>query len=153
MTSDDYYAPTHLAAARRAWHEFKEAVGFEAFCLYDPSDLSGKRPLPVWLARCLAPWKPLAWQFSRYKLEQLFRPARAARREDLSNIEQAVFWGGGASMSDEEWAYADALVAEFGSKHMPPRDWQPAILVEEIGLNMGMTREEVRAITAKPATA
>jgi hypothetical protein len=148
--SEDYYAPTYRNAVRHAWHEFKEGCQHEYWDMSDPKgEYDDCRGWPKPLAFVLAPWRPLMWRFSRYNLERLLRPKKAERRMDHNNFEQAVFWGGGADIDDETWAYIDELVKEFGGEHMPPRDWQPANLVEEIGVNMGMTREEVRELVSK----
>jgi hypothetical protein len=143
----DEKPPTHLDAIREAWHEFKEAVGFEAFCLSD-STYGPSLPAPIaWLC---APWKPLFYRFTPYNLERLFRPQKAERRAHVYRLQDFVFWCGGAAMTDEEWAEADALVAEFGID-FPPRDWEPMSAAEAVGATMGYSREEVAEIIAAPA--
>lgn len=144
MTDAVYDRPlTHLEAIREAWAEFVGAVSFEAFCLRD--DEPGSPGLPVALAWLCAPWRPLAWRFRPDNLERLFRPARAERRQRLADLCEFVFICGGSEMSEEHWAEADALVAEFGGD-FPPRDWLPYSPAETVGAIMGMSREEVAEI-------
>lgn len=147
---EPYRPPTHMDAIREAWHEFKEGVAFEAFCLqlnddeYDPG-------FPAPLAWVCAPWGPLAYRFKPYNLERLFRPQKAERRDHLSRLSNCVFWCGGDYLSDETWAEVDALVAEFGGD-FPPRDWKPMSAAEAVGQGFGYSREEVAEILARPAT-
>lgn len=144
MTDDQ--PPTHLDAIREAWREFKEGVAFRAFCLHDDDD--GFSPgLPAPIAWLCAPWGPLAWRFSPYNLERLFRPQKAERRERLSNLREYVSVCGAGKWTEERWAEADALVAEFGGG-FPPRDWEPMSVAETVGAIMGYSREEVAEIVA-----
>lgn len=144
MSEQDDRLPTHLDAIGQAWHEFKEGVSFEAFCLQE-SDYGPKLPAPVaWLC---APWKPLAYRFTRYNLERLFRPQKAERRQRLSDLSEYVFVCGAAELPEDEWAEVDALVAEFGGD-FPPRDWEPMSAAETVGAIMGYSREEVAEIVA-----
>lgn len=155
MTTADEYEwkpPTHFDAIREAWHEFKEGVAFNAFCLSDDdTDFGGGPGLPAPIAWLCAPWGPLAYRFKGYNLERLFRPRKAERRQRLADLSEFVFVCGAAEMSEEHWTEADALVAEFGVP-FPPRDWEPMSVAEMVGVNMGYTREEVAEIVAKPAT-
>lgn len=154
--SDDwaiYDKPTHLDAIREAWYEFKEGVSFRAFSLSKECDPEPGLPIPIaWLC---APWGPLAYRFKSYNLERLFRPQKAERRQRLDDMNQYVFICGADDTTDEWWAEADALLAEFGGKigvTFPPRDWEPYSVAETVGIGMGYTREEVAEIVA-PQTA
>lgn len=139
----EWEPPTHLEAIREAWDEFKQGVAFKAFCLADDEDGPGLRWPFAWL---LAPWGPLAYRFTRHNLERLLRPRKADRRQRLTDMCEYVFWCGAAECSDEWWAEADALVAEFGGD-FPPRDWEPMSAAEAVGSIMGYSREEVAEIT------
>ena len=138
-------ATTHLDAIRQAWSELKEAIVFQVDCLRDPDAFGPALPLPIaWLC---APWDPLAYRLRPYNLERLFRPRKAARRWQLSQLREFAFVLGAAEMTDEQWAEADVLVAEFGGG-FPPRDWQPMSAADTVGMIMGYTREEVAVMTA-----
>lgn len=135
---------THLEEIREAWYEFKEGVKFRAFCLHD-GEPGPKLPLVIaWLC---APWGPLAYRFKLSNLDALFRPKRTARWARLANLSEYVFVCGAGEMTEEQWAEADALVAEFGGP-FPPRDWEPMSAAETVGSIMGYTREEVAEIVA-----
>lgn len=150
MTEELYEKPpTHLDAIREAWHEFKEGVSFNAFCLGDGDD-GFSRGLPAPLAWLCAPWGPLAHRFNRYNLERLFRPQKAERRQRLSDLSEYVFVCGAGDMTEERWVEADALVAEFGGG-FPPRDWEPMSAAETVGAIMGYSRADVAEITAHGA--
>lgn len=146
-SADDYPPPTHLDAIREAWHEFKEGVSFEAFCL-QLNDDEWDPGLPAAIAWLCAPWKPLAYRFTPYSLERLFRPQKAERRQRVADLCDFVFHFGAGEMTDELWAEADALVAEFGVP-FPPRDWQAMSAAEIVGQGMGYSREEVAEIVAQ----
>jgi hypothetical protein len=142
---------THLEELREAWYEFKEGVAFRAFCLQD-ADYRFAPTLPAPIAWLCAPWRPLAARFRPHNLEKLFRPQKATRRARLANLSEYVFVCGGVEMTEEEWAEADALVAEFGGD-FPPRDWVPYTAAETVGVIMGYTREEVAEIVGTPLNA
>lgn len=151
MTRADYdKPPTHLDAIREAWHEFKEGVGFKAFCLQDDDDGFGPG-LPAPIAWLCAPWGSLAYRFRPYNLERLFRPQKADRRERVHNMCEYVFVCGAEDCDEEWWAEADALVAEFGID-FPPRDYEPMSVAEMVGTGMGFSREEVAEIVSRTAT-
>jgi hypothetical protein len=143
----------HLAAIRQAWWEFRDAVSFEAFCLYDDDEGEGRR---LWypLAWLCAPWRPLLWRFRRDNLERLFRPLKAERRWLLNNYSDRVFWGGADDLSEDEWAEVEALIVEFGWRRedFPPRDFQAVTVTEAVGAIMGMTREEVAEVVKTVTT-
>jgi hypothetical protein len=149
MAADPYdKPPTHIDAIREAWHEFKEGVGFKAFCL-GPECADDGPGLPTPIAWLCAPWTPLAYRFTPYNLERIFRPKKAERRQRVHDLCEYVFVCGASEMTDERWAEADALVAEFGIP-FPPRDWGPMSVCETVGAIMGYSREEVADIVAKP---
>jgi hypothetical protein len=153
MSLGVFEEPTHRDAIRAAWLEFKEGVSFRAFCLHDPDPFEDGGGLPWPIAWLCAPWGPLAYRFKPFNLERIFRPQKAERRQRLSELCDCVFWCGGAYLSEETWAEADALVAEFGDA-FPPRDWEPMSAAEAVGAGMGMTREEVAEIVGdRPRTA
>lgn len=145
--TDDYEKPTHLDAIREAWHEFKEGVKFEAFSL-QCDEYEDDAGLPAPIAWLLAPWKPLAYRFRPHNLERLFRPQKAERRQRVWDMSNYIFWGGTEGLSEEWWAEADALVAEFGID-FPPRDWEPMSVAEAVGSIMGYSRDEVAEIVAR----
>jgi hypothetical protein len=147
MTKPDDDAPTHLNAIREAWREFKEGVACKADCLSDDDEGYG-RNLPAPIAWLCAPWGPLAYRFRPYNLERLFRPQKAERRQRLDDLCQYVFICGAAEWTEERWAEADALVAEFGGD-FPPRDWVPYTAAEMVGVGMGFTREQVAEIVSR----
>lgn len=134
----------HLDAIREAWHEFKQGVAFNAFCLTDDDDSPG---LPAPIAWLCAPWGPLAYRFRPYNLERLLMPQKAARRQRKADLCEYVFVCGADEMTEEDWKEADGLVAEFGGS-FPPRDWQPMSVAETVGAIMGYSREEVAEIVA-----
>ncbi len=145
MSMGVFEEPTHRDAIRAAWHEFKEGVAFRAFCLGPDGIYGPKLPAPIaWLC---APWGPLAYRFTPFNLERVFRPQKAERRQRLSDLCEYVFVCGAAEMTEEKWAEADALVAEFGGD-FPPRDWEPMSAAETVGAIMGMSREDVAEIVA-----
>lgn len=148
--TDEFYdrPPTHLDAIREAWREFREGVAFKAFCLADDDDGFGPH-LPAPVAWLCAPWEPLAYRFRSYNIERLLRPQKAERRQRLSDLREYVFVCGPEEMTEEKWAEADALVAEFGGD-FPPRDWEPYSAAETVGVGMGYLREEVAEIIARP---
>lgn len=145
---DDWKPPTHRDAIREAWWEFKEGVSFQAFCLQQNED-ERDRNLPSPVAWLCAIWVVLLYRFTPYNLERLFRPQKAERRQRVADLCDFVFWWGADEMTEELWAEADALVAEF-KVPFPPRDWKPMSVAEAVGQRMGYTREEVADILAKP---
>jgi len=147
MSLGVFEEPTHRDALRAAWHEFKEGVSFRAFCLYDDGRFGGRKPLPVPIAWLCAPWRPLAYRFTPFNLERIFRPKKAERRQRIHDLCEYVFICGVDEMTEERWAEVDALVAEFGID-FPPRDWEPYSVAETVGTIMGYTRDEVAEIVA-----
>jgi hypothetical protein len=139
---------THWRALCDAVHEYREGVLHEYWSLSDPCFDDDPR-LPKPLAWVLAPWRPLMWRFSRHNLERLLRPKLAERRQDWGNFNQGIFWCGWSDLSPESVAYMEELMAEFGDQDTPPRDWEPMSVAEVVGVNMGMTREEVAEIVAR----
>lgn len=140
--------PTHLDAIREAWHEFKGGVAFRAFCLHEKDEWDPWSGLPLPIAWLCAPWGPLAYRFSPYALERLFRPQKAERRQRLADLSEYVFICGAAEWTEDRWAEADALVAEFGGD-FPPRDLVPMTAAEIVGAGMGYSRDEVAEIVAR----
>lgn len=147
MSMGVFEEPTHRDALRAAWHEFKEGVAFRAFCLHEPDPFEKGGGLPLAVAWLCAPWGPLAYRFTPFNLERIFRPKKAERRQRVHDLCEYVFVCGAAEWTEERWAEADALVAEFGGD-FPPRDWQPMSVAEAVGVGMGYTREEVAEIVA-----
>jgi hypothetical protein len=147
MSMGVFEEPTHRDALRAAWHEFKEGVAFRAFCLHEPDPFEKGGGLPLPMAWLCAPWRPLAYRFTPFNLERIFRPRKVERRQRLSDLSEFVFVCGASEMTEERWAEADALVAEFGGD-FPPRDWQPMSVCETVGAIMGMARDEVAEIVA-----
>jgi hypothetical protein len=151
MTDDIYDKPTHLDAIREAWHEFGCGVREGFWELSDGKD-EGGRGLSAPIALLCAPWGPLAYRFTPYNLERLFRPQKAERRQRLYDLNQYVFICGASEWTEDRWVEVRALLAEFGGEigvDFPSPDWEPYSAAEMVGVGMGYTREEVAEIVSR----